>query len=187
MQVRGGICAHVRTPCCCLQAQLLQGACRSRSNGNTTVEPCASRNLSHWEGNLGERAVFPNNAGAVAFAQANELASRVKAVSRRILSATGEVAMIRVVSGELGTKHQSLAETLATATARLEAGEAPTDDADQEWDQRMELDCAHATHQQQEVRRHREGLQTPIACAVLITLLHATRKHSRWSGQPLDA
>ena len=63
--------------------------------------------------------------------------------------------MIRVVSRELGTKHRMLTETLASATTRLAAGEAPTDDAEREWGRLQERDGAQEAHMQAEVRRHR--------------------------------
>jgi hypothetical protein len=57
--------------------------------------------------------------------------------------------MIRVVSGQLGSKHRSLAEALTSATTRLSAGEAPTDDAEQDWTRLVELDGNH--HAREEV------------------------------------
>ena len=52
--------------------------------------------------------------------------------------------MIRAVSGDLGSKHRSVAEALTSATARLSAGEAPTDDAEREWTRLVELDTERA-------------------------------------------
>ena len=88
------------------------------------------------------------------YSQVNETANRVRAAARRIVSANAEAKMSRAASGKLGTRKRTLAQTLASAEARLAEGRPPTDDAEQEWARLEELDRLHGAQAAQEVSRH---------------------------------
>ena len=86
--------------------------------------------------------------------QVNESANRAKTTARRIISAKSEAAMARTASGKLSSKRRVLAKALTSAEARLTAGQAPTADAEREWERLAELDRLHEAHADPEVSDH---------------------------------
>ncbi len=62
--------------------------------------------------------------------------------------------MARAASGKLGSKHRVLAKALTSAEARLAAGEAPTADAEREWERLAEQDRLRDSQADQEVSNH---------------------------------
>eukprot|EP00873_Tetraselmis_striata_P010499 jgi/Tetstr1/430763/TSEL_020548.t1 len=63
----------------------------------------------------------------------NDYQARIRAVTRKLMATISELSMYQATGIKLSAERDELADDVSTAAARLEAGEAPTADAEREW------------------------------------------------------
>jgi len=93
----------------------------------------------------------------------NEFQNRIRSITRKMMATVSELSMYQASAIKLNTERQYLGEELQDARTRMEKGEAPTEDADIEW-QRMERD--RLTRLEYQRSSHAEAVQDESASAV---------------------
>ncbi|KAG2482118.1 hypothetical protein HYH03_018925, partial [Edaphochlamys debaryana] len=92
----------------------------------------------------------------------NEYASKLRAVTRKIMATVSELSMYQASALKLGAEREELDAAVAVARQRLEGGEPPTDDAEREW-MRLERERYTVSALSEERRAVSEALDARVS------------------------
>ena len=93
----------------------------------------------------------------------NEFQARIKAITRKLMACVSELSMYQATAMKLEQEKAAKEEEVAVAKERLEEGEAPTEDAEREWERmqrRRDMRAEMITRKAEELRTIEGDLQT---------------------------